>query len=530
MTTKTAEHYSYDELPYIGRSYQQTHPDQLAAVARLHGMTPAPVERCRVLELACCDGTNLLPMAYTLPQSTFLGVDFAAGPLVAGRQRAEALGLRNIRLEAQDLLDFPADAGEFDYIIAHGFYSWVPEAVREKIMAVCGAHLSPQGVVYLSFNAYPGYHVRELQRNLMLYHLAHVDAATPAEQANHALEAMNFVAASQPEDHPCRGMLSEAHDYYREEVEKSPTGLAWFCHDLLEAHNVPAYFHQVAAHAVRHGLQFLSDVHLRAPRAMGFPPDTVRILESMDSDPVAQDQYTDFILCAPFRQVTFCRADVRLDRTLGPARMKDLHVAGNITLAPAPIDDPNGASGIKGKEVETFICNSGKISVAHPAAKATLRRIGAAWPHGVSFADLEAGQAGHGTSQELADFLLRLSVGKMANFRAREIAWPLTPGDRPEASAEARSAAEAGSLVTTLYHGRVQLQPSLRFLLGLLDGTRDRAQLAAAMRRWIESGQAAQAGGGTSESGDEAPLSLQDLDTGLEGTLQTMCKLGLLVR
>ena len=86
MNPTSSDRFSYDELPYIGRSYLQTHPDQLAAVARLHGMTPAPVERCRVLELACCDGTNLMPMAYTLPESTFLGVDFAAGPLAAGRR------------------------------------------------------------------------------------------------------------------------------------------------------------------------------------------------------------------------------------------------------------------------------------------------------------------------------------------------------------------------------------------------------------------------------------------------------------
>ena len=33
--------------------------------AALHGLEPAPIARCRVLELGCSAGANLLPMAAT---------------------------------------------------------------------------------------------------------------------------------------------------------------------------------------------------------------------------------------------------------------------------------------------------------------------------------------------------------------------------------------------------------------------------------------------------------------------------------
>ena len=40
---------SYDEMLYEGRSYAKSHPDRLATVAALHGMTPQPITACRVL-------------------------------------------------------------------------------------------------------------------------------------------------------------------------------------------------------------------------------------------------------------------------------------------------------------------------------------------------------------------------------------------------------------------------------------------------------------------------------------------------
>ena len=45
------------------------------------------------------------------------------------------MGLKNVEIRHQSILDFPDTEGKFDYIIAHGFYSWVPAAVQEKIRA-----------------------------------------------------------------------------------------------------------------------------------------------------------------------------------------------------------------------------------------------------------------------------------------------------------------------------------------------------------------------------------------------------------
>src|SRR5262249_46161253 len=139
----------------------------------LFGMTPAPVEHCRVLELGCNDGYNLIAMAYGLPQSQFVGVDLAERPIAKGQDTIKELQLSNISLHQLNLLDAPTHLGNFDFIIAHGLYSWVPAEVCDKLLALCSAHLTEQGVAYISYNTYPGNHLRDLARGMMRYHAAH---------------------------------------------------------------------------------------------------------------------------------------------------------------------------------------------------------------------------------------------------------------------------------------------------------------------------------------------------------------------
>ena len=156
MTNQTgqivlADLYDYPSFPFV-----QTHPDRLATLALLAGLNPAPVDKCRFLEVACGEGANILSMAYTLPNSTFLGLDLGKTPIEKANAAIAALGLKNVRCLCQNLLDFDAGGQKFDYVVAHGFYSWVPQIVRDKLMALISEVLAPHGVAYISYNVYPG--------------------------------------------------------------------------------------------------------------------------------------------------------------------------------------------------------------------------------------------------------------------------------------------------------------------------------------------------------------------------------------
>ena len=83
----------YDELPYKSRAFAFTHPAALATQARLFRVDAAPPEACRVLELGCSAGGNLIPMAHGLPDSSFVGIDLNAGAIrAAGRAREVGRG------------------------------------------------------------------------------------------------------------------------------------------------------------------------------------------------------------------------------------------------------------------------------------------------------------------------------------------------------------------------------------------------------------------------------------------------------
>src|ERR1700730_8529631 len=167
----------YDELPYPGGSYTQTHPDRLATLGILFGMTPAPVESCRGLGLGCGDGGNLIPMAFNLPGSSFTGIDLSATAISRGLELITQLGLANIHIQQLDLMDMNTDSGEYDYIIAHGLYSCVPPVVRERVLETCKSQLAPNGVAFISYNAYPGGHLHDTVLEMMRFHTRHVTDA-----------------------------------------------------------------------------------------------------------------------------------------------------------------------------------------------------------------------------------------------------------------------------------------------------------------------------------------------------------------
>jgi len=161
----------YDLVLYPSRAYPETHPDRLRVMAMLFGLDPPPVETSRILEIGCGDGSNIIPIAFSLPQADCVGIDFACKPVEASQSLIRRTGIENVKCEVMDVRDITTAFGTFDYIVAHGFFSWVPAPVKEKLLTICHDNLAPTGVAFVSYNTYPAGHIREASRELMLFHL-----------------------------------------------------------------------------------------------------------------------------------------------------------------------------------------------------------------------------------------------------------------------------------------------------------------------------------------------------------------------
>ena len=450
---------AYDEVPYPGAAFPQTHPDRLATLARLYGGRPAPVDECRFLELGCGDGGNLLPMAYALPGATFVGVDLSGAALARGQDVAARLGLENVELRRADILALdPRALGRFDYVVAHGVFSWVPDPVRDALLAVMAGCLERDGVAFVSFNALPGGHLRQLLRGVLRWHLR--DVAGPRERLAAAREMLGLLARTPAY---ARELQAEA------ERMRDRADAALFHDDLAEV-NDAFHLHEVLARASAHGLRFLAEA---VPKEGAEAParEVAAGLDELGGDRVAREQYHDVLTLRRFRQVLLRRADARGGDEPDPAAVRYMLVASSL--------QPRG--GEKGRLQKFTGSQGGSLTVDHPFVKRALTRLGGAWPRPVAFTALAAG-ATPSDEAALAHALLRAHAGGLAELHVWAPELPDTPGNRPVATALARLQAEQGPDVTTLRHETVHLDDERsRRLVTLLDGTRDRSALTEAM-------------------------------------------------
>jgi len=436
-----------------------THPDRLAAVATLLGMEPAPVTRCRVLEVGCGDGSNLIPMAFGLPQSEFTGIDLAAEPIAAGRVVIRDLELHNASLEQADLVEYGRDGAEFDYIIAHGVYSWVPPAVRDGLLELCRRCLSPAGVAFISYNAYPGRHFRQMVREMLLYHCR--DVSGPHERTQAARGFLQFLSEKRSVTPEWQAVVDKELGQLLERHEGN------ICHDELADFNQPVYFREFAAHAGAHGLQYLGEGE---PNEMFDPRNVVGWVRG---GVIEREQYMDFVRLRSFRQTLLCRESVVVDRSPGVERMERL-------LFSAPLTETEDGL-IEG-------LRRVRITALQGAVKQVASALGEMYPLPLSFEELLPYA---GDRESARDILYGLMLGGYADIHVHNFPCEDSVTVRPKASRLARYQAAKSVYVTTAMQHVLKLDETTRRMIGLLDGTRDHAALAAELGESAEAVQSA---------------------------------------
>src|SRR5262245_7390380 len=133
---------NYEAVPYSGTVVPDTSPQHLALCAAWHQHGSPPGHPFHLVELGCGDGTNLLALGFYNPESTFTGIDSSATALHIARETARCLKLNNVQFVLQDVYDVEPPQSQFDYVIAHGLYSWVSEDVRDAILNFCSQSLT----------------------------------------------------------------------------------------------------------------------------------------------------------------------------------------------------------------------------------------------------------------------------------------------------------------------------------------------------------------------------------------------------
>ncbi len=516
----------YDEILYEGYPFPQTHPDRLGAIAKLLGMNPAPLDRCRVLEIACGEGENLVPMAYALPNSTFVGIDLSEPTLARGREGIAALALSNIKLQAMDVRDVTPAFGAFDYIIVHGLYTWVPADVQEKILSVCKQNLTPNGVAYVSYCCFPGGHLRQMIREMLLFHAGDID--DPKLMIEQAVAFGALVSKAGRADDSIRQVVKEELDAVTAMEE------AVLFHDLLTPYVTHCYFQEFAARAGKHGLQFLAEADYFEMQHRAWPEDVTSLLQQLaETDVIKKEQYLDLFKFRRFRQTLLCHAGIQLQREPSPERLVDLYLGSAANLAsPLPDLRPDVVLEFKGRK-------GALLATDHPLSKAALIYLKKLWPQAIAFRALlgEArtmlqGAETHDTGIDedamvMAEILLRGHDAGLIELRTARLPCVLTVSEKPRASTFARWQLQTRTSATTFRHTPLEIDDPLgRHLVQILDGTRDRTAIVAELTPLVASGLVGLRDDGKPVTDPEEASAV--LAKQLDGKLNQLARLGLL--
>ena len=464
---------SYDAIPYESTPLPETHPGHLACLGRLYGIDPAPPTNCRVLELGCASGGNLIPMAAHLPDSYFLGIELSPEQAEEGAARVADLGLTNCEIRQADILDLQDEGVRFDYIITHGVYSWSPPEVRDRIMKLSSQLLSPQGVAYISFNVLPGWRMRGMLRDMLLYQVRDIRSPVARlETAQGYLDQLEVALA---------GSNEVFAFYLQQEIERiRHSHPSYLYHEYLEAFNEPLLLADFIGEANRHGLDYVCDIVL-SMQTPAYPEQQSGQLPGVIDDPVGQLQQTDFLSNRSFHQSLLCHQGLK------PSHLPDLTQLGNFAWL-ADLHPPENLELHQISPVSFTHQEGQQYEIGHPLTKAGIALLAQHFPASLSFSSLisaaaervrsEGGDLYAEQGDEMLNELFTLYAKGVIHARPVELSatntdlaeWHMDPAAR-------LGILRGDSHIPTIHHGAINLDPFATQAIRYLDGCTDKEKL-----------------------------------------------------
>ena len=308
MTTNTndVQQTIYSELGYKSMPFPYTTPATLEAYAALVGVSAPNPKTARVLELGATYGGNIISQALFNPDATFVGIELSQEQVEKGNEVIANAGLTNVSLIQSDIASIGSEIGTFDYIIAHGVYSWVDDGVKDALLRLIDEHLAEDGIAYVSYNTYPGWHTMEEVRQLMMSSNRDKAQFNHKEKVLHGKTIGSIVGSQILKYDNLKERNSKFLGALRSVMQKDEYYVG---HDHLEPNNDPVYFYQFNDHLEAHNLAYLCDADLTLSMVRSFDADIADTLDKLAlNDHVAQEQYLDFMLDTTFRKSIICKA------------------------------------------------------------------------------------------------------------------------------------------------------------------------------------------------------------------------------
>ena len=386
---------------YDATSSLYTHPRNLAALALMSGHQPPPVEEARILELGCATGGNLTPIALSLPRSECVGIDPFESQIDKARQRAEDSQAHNVTYLPIGVSDVDQLSGTFDYIIAHGLFSWISDEHREDTLKLCRKLLSTQGIAYISYNTYPHWHMEQSTRSLLRWQHQHLtqksSTADGKTRSDHELiqEARSLLSVFAR--YAINADSCSIRSIYQRSTDRIKHLPDWYIvHEYLLENNRAFYFDEWVKLAADFDLSYLGDAASNTELSFALMPMAVRHeLQAIHHDTIGIQQGVDFLVSRGLRRSIICRQEVRSNTqevSLTPwtdPLMRDSETFGQLFVASYYLLDSD-MKGLNEKAIYRDVTSHKDQSFVsdNTSQNALLLLLSSVWPQQLSLRDL----------------------------------------------------------------------------------------------------------------------------------------------
>ena len=286
---------------------KETHPARIGAIARLYGLTPADASRCRVLEFACGDGSNIISMAVHYPNSSFVGIDSNEALIARCRAIVEALGLKNITLDCVDIANYHPEVSSYDYVLCHGLYSWVSSDVQRVVLERGVTALSSQGVFYVSYNTLPGWRQRGVVRDVLQVGASLHDSIGGDSERDSAMWFARLIRDNS------QGVSAYVQEALKNLEDSHPS---YVDQEFLGRWNEPVLFADFMQQAHSFGLQYLSESRVVMMSSDDVSKDIQDLLHRFEGDRIRKEQILDIVRNRTFRETLLCHNSAALQEGL----------------------------------------------------------------------------------------------------------------------------------------------------------------------------------------------------------------------
>lgn len=429
----------YQNHRYPAMSHPLSDPAVSAVAAQLGGLKTVPPRQARILEIGCASGHNLLPLAKRWPESRCLGMDLTEGAVAAARQLAAEAGIGNATFLCADLRAFDPGAGAFDFIIAHGFFSWVPDAAKLALFDFCRRHLAPAGIATISFNLAAGW-----------AHRLPVIAMVRALQQAAGTDLMATLGLLRDATDPATPHGAHVRWIIDDMLAKGPDILEF---DDFGPVNDPWPFDQFVLRAAQAGLRWLgeSDPAENLPSSLGEVSRAA--LGPLAASPLHAQLAADFCSGRTFRSGVLCR------------------------------DDAPTRPGLTNDGVFEFAVRAGKIipTSADPLARALFQTLASSATECLPLRDI-LGAMPNADPAVLARLVFDGITRGFIRPRIEAQRLDPLPAERPQLNGLLLACARRGLPLVDVWHMPCSFPSAHYDVLAAMDGTRTRGELAVLAR------------------------------------------------